>query len=68
MNNQCHNISTCRSSMGSRIPPSSKIKCEIHTDKGNKGEDQALESEGGGGGGGDHLELTRGVKACKNNT
>ena len=28
MNNQCHNISTCRS----RIPPSSKINCEIHTD------------------------------------
>ena len=32
MNNQCHNISTCRSIMGSRIPPSSKINCEIHTD------------------------------------
>ena len=31
MNNQCHNISTCRSIMGSRIPPSSKINCEIHT-------------------------------------
>jgi hypothetical protein len=26
------NISTCRSIMGSRIPPSSKINCEIHTD------------------------------------
>jgi hypothetical protein len=25
MNNQCHNISTCRSIMESRIPPSSKI-------------------------------------------
>jgi hypothetical protein len=58
MNNQCHNISTCRSIMGSRIPPSSKIN-------GYKCEDQALESEGGGGG---HLKLTRGVKACKNNT
>ena len=32
MNNQCHNISTCRSIMESRIPPSSKINCEIHTD------------------------------------
>ena len=32
MNNQCHNISTCRTIMGSRIPPSSKINCEIHTD------------------------------------
>ena len=27
-----------------------------------------LEGGGGGGGGGGHLELTRGVKACKNNT
>ena len=32
INNQCHNISTCRSIMGSIIPPSSKINCEIHTD------------------------------------
>ena len=32
MNNQCHNIFTCRSIMESRIPPSSKINCEIHTD------------------------------------
>ena len=32
MNNQCQNISTCRTIMGSRIPPSSKINCEIHTD------------------------------------
>ena len=32
INNQCHNISTCRSIMESRIPPSSKINCEIHTD------------------------------------